>query len=218
MRKLLFILALVPFVLSGQTPNPLVDISKYHNDNRVKEMIDNNFNDITNGSYIVPLIKSDSIIINGRSINTELDTLLAPIHLFVYFGDSAVSKSYTTSWAHLTNAGDSLFIQDELDGFTMSNDTITFLYNGHYDLDAKFAHDGDNVETISIRFYNTTKSAGLPIAGASTARGANNFMSTPIVSYSAISAGDEIVMQYKGDANGTAVFKNGVIVIHRLHD
>ena len=218
MRKLLLLLAFAPFIAGAQTPNPLVDLSKYHDANRINEMIDNNFTNITDGSYTSPVIKSDSIIVDGRAINTELDTLLAPIHMFMYFGDSTVSKSYSTSWAHLTNATDSLFIQTELDGFTVSGDTITCLYHGHYDLDAKFAHDGDNVETISIRFYNVTQTAGIPVSGASTARGANNFMSTPVTAYGTINAGDEIVLQYKGDANGTAVFKNGVIVIHRLHD
>ena len=148
---------------------------------------------------------------------TELDTLLEPIHMFVYFGDSTISKSYSTSWAHLTNTGDSMYIHFELDGFTMSNDTITVTYGGHYDMDAKFTHDGDNNETVSFRFFNVTKTAGIPTAGASTCRAANNFMSTPVMAYGEINAGDKIVVQYKGDANGTAVFKNGKIRIFRSH-
>jgi len=51
MKKLLIALLFVPFILSAQTPTPLVDLSKYHDDNRIKEMIDNNFTNITNGTY-----------------------------------------------------------------------------------------------------------------------------------------------------------------------
>lgn len=148
---------------------------------------------------------------------TEMDTLLEPPHLFIYFGDSAVSKSYTTSWAHLTNDSDSLFIQTELDAFTMSNDTITATYGGHYDFSASFAHDGDNLETVSIRLYNATQAAGIPVAGANTMRAANNFMSTSVLGYAHVNAGDEIVIQYKGDASGTSVFKNGVLNIIWVH-
>jgi len=148
----------------------------------------------------------------------EMDTLLSPVHLFMYFGDSTISLSYSTSWAHLTNTIDSVFIQSELNGFTVSGDTITVMYGGDYDLDGTFAHDGDNGETVSIQFYNVTQTEGIPVAGANTMRIANNFMSTTVMGYAEIDAGDKVVVQYKGDASGTSVFKNGAIRIHRLHN
>ena len=46
------------------------------------------------------------------TLNSRVDSLQAK-HLFIYFGDSTVSKSYSTSWAHFTNATDSVFIQYE---------------------------------------------------------------------------------------------------------
>ena len=161
-------------------------------------------------------VKNEAYKINQALI--ELDTLLSPIHSFLYFGDSTISLSYTTSWAHLTNTGDSMFIQSELNGFTVSDDTITVIYGGDYDLDGSFTHDGDNGETVSIRFYNVTQTAGIPVAGANTMRAANNFMSTTVMGYGEINAGDKIIVQYKGDASGTSVFKNGAIRIHRLHE
>ena len=153
------------------------------------------------------------------TINTNFDTLysISNTHLFHYFGDSAISKSYTTSWQHLTNAADSMFIQQENDGFTVSNDTITVLVSGDYDFKAKFAIDGDNGETISIRFYNVTQTMGIPVAGAITGRSANNFMSLPVEGYKDVNAGDKIILQYKGDASGTSVFKNGIIKIYLVH-
>jgi len=42
-------------------------------------------------------------------------------------------------------------------------------------------------------------------------------MSLPIEGYQSINAGDKIVLQYKGDANGTSVFKNGIIKIYLIH-
>jgi len=140
------------------------------------------------------------------------------VHLFVYFGDSAVSKSYTTSWAHLTNASDSLFIQAELDGFTMSNDTITAIYKGGYDFDGNYSQDADNGETVGVRFYNVTQTKGIPVAGSQKGGGAGDFGSATILAHGDLNAGDKIVLQYKGDANGTAVFKNGVIRIRRIHE
>ena len=202
MKKLIFIFALIPVIGFGQTPEPLVDLSKYHDDTRRWEMTDNNFN-FLDGSI---------------TALEEEDTESVAYHMFIYFGDSTVSLSYTTSWAHLTNAMDSLFIQYELDGFTVSGDTITITNTGDYTFNAQFTHDGDNGETVSLRFYNVTQTDGIPVAGANTTRAANNFMSTPVEGYYDVTAGDKVVVQYKGDASGTAVFKNGSILIQRLHE
>ena len=89
--------------------------------------------DLSIHDFGIPSIEGQADFVKNEAykINvalTELDTLLDPIHMFIYFGDSTVSLSYTTSWAHLTNTGDSIFIQSETDGFTISGDTITFTY------------------------------------------------------------------------------------------
>ena len=68
-----------------------------------------------------------------------------------------------------------------------------------------------------MRFYNVTQTAGVPTAGAVTTRGANNFESNRVIGYYDITAGDKIVVQYKGDASGTAVYKNASVLITRLH-
>jgi hypothetical protein len=112
------------------------------------------------------------------------------IHLFHFYGDSSISVSYTTSWQHLTN------------GFgTMWNNI-----------------EDDNGETQSIRFYNITQAAGLPTAGALTTRSANNFGTIPTSAYGSINAGDKIILQYKSDASGTSVYKNGTIKIFKTHE
>ncbi len=49
MKRILYLLALVPFMLNGQTPttSPYIDLSKYHDQNRQNEMIDSNFVSLT---------------------------------------------------------------------------------------------------------------------------------------------------------------------------
>jgi len=80
MRKLILLLAFVPFILSAQTPAPLVDLSKYHDDNRIKEMIDNNFTNITEGGYLIPVLKVDSIRTNAiYYTDTYFDDLRVPL-------------------------------------------------------------------------------------------------------------------------------------------
>jgi hypothetical protein len=139
------------------------------------------------------------------------------IHLFSYYGDSTISKSYTTDWAHLTNATNEMWNHAETDGFTVSNDTITVLESGDYDLKCTNTLDADNGETVSIRFYNVTQASGIPVASAWTGRAANNFGTINVESYGEFNAGDKLVIQYKGDASGTSVFKNGIIKIYLVH-
>jgi len=55
MKKLFILLALIPFMMYGQTPEPLVDLSKYHDANRIEEMTDLNFTNITNGRLSNPV-------------------------------------------------------------------------------------------------------------------------------------------------------------------
>ena len=152
-----------------------------------------------------------------------LDVAVAAIaeenhHAFLFFEDSTISLNYTTDWAHLTNAADSAFIQFELDGFTVTNDTITINNAGDYSLSGTFTHDGDNLETVSIRVYNVTQTEAIPVQGSQTTRAANNFGTTSFIAYADITAGDKVVIQYKGDASGTAVFKNAGVLILRIHE
>jgi len=164
-------------------------------------------------------VKTQTGRLNARDvyINSRIDSSES-YHMFIFFGDSAVSKSYTTSWATLTNASDSIFIQYELEGFTVFNDSIRVINAGDCVFNGQFTHDGDNGETVSIRFFNVSAGAGIPVAGAQTMRGSNNFGSTPVQGYYDITAGDTIIVQYKGDGNGTAVFKNASVLIDRLHE
>ena len=229
MRKLLYILLMLPSLMLAQETVLTHEMGDEAARGKINRNFDTAYIDVANlvlevdtsntniDSLLNVIDPSDSTaVLNKMTVDTiELSYL---IHAFMYFGDSAVSLSYTTAWAHLTNATDSLFIQQELDGFTVSGDTMTFVNVGDYDISGNFAHDGNNTHTVSIRFYNVTQAAGIPVAGAQTMRGANNFGSTFVLGYAEITAGDKVVVQYKGDASGTAVFKNASLRITRIHN
>jgi len=140
------------------------------------------------------------------------------IHLFHYYGDSTVSYSYSTEWDHLSNIGDSLWINDHSDGFTESNDTITITGAGHYDFIATNTLSCDYNETVSIRFYNKTQTSGMPVAGAITGEGTDDYGTIITVASFVCAAGDEILLQIKGDGSGTAQLKNGIIKITKVHN
>jgi len=76
MKKLLFILAFIPFLGFAQVPATLIDLSEYHNNVRLMEMVDKNFVDITTGLYALPAFH-----VNGT---TYLDSTL----MLGTFGDT----------------------------------------------------------------------------------------------------------------------------------
>lgn len=80
MRKLIFTLLFIPFLAGGQTPEPLVDLSKYHDNDRLWEMTDLNFSSITDGSYTISVIKADSISVGAVYYSdTYWDDLRVPM-------------------------------------------------------------------------------------------------------------------------------------------
>ena len=180
-----------------------------------------------NGNYFT-VTDSKTYFMNGNvGIGTTTPTAAldvvgkieasAATHLFHYFGDSTITLTYSTSWQHLTNKGFDMWIDAETDGFTISNDTIAVTGAGDYNFTASNTLSIDNGETFSVRFYNVTQGRVIPVASASTGRGSGNYNTLITIAYADINAGDKIVIQYAGSANGTAVFKNGLINITKLH-
>lgn len=75
MKQLLFILAFIPFFLNAQTPAALIDLSKYHDDARIMDMVDENFSDITDGTYAIPaLTVSGTLTATGGIVPTATVT------------------------------------------------------------------------------------------------------------------------------------------------
>lgn len=165
--------------------------------------------------------KIDSAVSGIYATAVYADTLFADnaVHLFHYFGDSTVTFSFAVigTWYHLTNAGQSLYTQAENDGFTVSNDTITVLKGGDYDLQAKLSIIGTNQKTSAVRFFNITKTAGIPVAGSTTALGDPDVVGINVSAYGEFDAGDKVILQIKQDATSDIVLKNGIIKMYLVH-
>ena len=144
------------------------------------------------------------------------------VHAFTYFGDSTITFNFAEAdtWYQVTNASNHLFNgSSELDNFTMSGDTLTFLKAGDYDMTAKLAIEGGNGFVYTLRFYNTTDSQPIPIASAVTGRGVGNITTFNVMAYfEGASVGDKIILQLRNADNTTAAtIKNGVIKALLLH-
>ena len=95
MKKLLFLFVFIPFMVNAQTPAALVDLSKYHDDNRLMEMIDNNFTDITDGTYTIPAMTADYILVEDMAIGDDL-TVTGPLNAESGISFTATVTEYTT--------------------------------------------------------------------------------------------------------------------------
>ena len=84
MKRLLIALLFIPFIAIGQTPTtePYIDLSKYHNDNRLMEMIDSNFISLEKVFGI-----GDSTISDLRYIDMDLNYLDGHIEGRVHWND-----------------------------------------------------------------------------------------------------------------------------------
>lgn len=72
MKKLLFLFAFVPFFVNAQTPAALVDLSEYHDDDKIMDMVDENFTDITDGTYGIPALTVTGVLsANGGVSSTS---------------------------------------------------------------------------------------------------------------------------------------------------
>lgn len=136
----------------------------------------------------------------------------------IYFQDSSLSKNYTTSYANLTNTANDLFTLAHANGISTFNDSISITNAGEYIFQGNFVHDGDSAELVTLAIYNVTADSVLPILGSQTMWGADVFGTTPVFGIGTITAGDTLLVRYKGSSNGAAVFKHGSLYIERIHE
>ena len=127
MKKILYIFALLPLLLSGQTI------------------------DIAGGNY---LIDAPKVIIGNTLEDEDGINILKPPHMWGRFADSAVTVAITQNvWAQVTNASDSLFRILETVDMTVDADTIFATKNttAHYIVTCDLTFDGVVGKIYSVR-------------------------------------------------------------------
>ena len=76
MKRIFILLCIIPMGLMAQIPDPLVDLSKYHDGNRLLEMTDLNFTNITDGSYRIPYLLTDTVQTKYIKLEPTLEKIL----------------------------------------------------------------------------------------------------------------------------------------------
>ena len=195
---------LAPFMLSAQTPAPLVDLSEYHDDNRIKEMTDLNFTNITDGTYQIPALKV-----------TELD--YTPPHASMAFRDSAEVIACTEDvWSKITGNSGPLYVTVDAHGLTVAGDTITIITPGHYVILFGMSFNGGASDVYHSAIYKnnaiTTFESHRKTANADTGyMGITGFLASLV-------AGDDISFKVmnSGDSDDPTMVSSQIF-IYMLH-
>ena len=225
MKKLLFILAFIPFILNGQTPEPLVDLSEYHNSNRLWEMTDLNFYNITTGGYLIPALIATDATLYDLDVNGQISTYRVKQdsvwHLFGGFADSAVVIDLTEDeFSHVSNATNNLWNGIESDGLVASGDTTEFLYPGDYFGSYSVTFTGGTGTVFIFEVYNTVSDerTGFPVAA--TGDGTTDYVTvTKPLYFHDIEAGDKLVLRVTNNDNDSDItIRYGSYFISYLHD
>ncbi len=199
MKKLIFILLFVPFIVSGQIPAPLVDLSKYHDDNRIYEMTDLNFTNITNGTY------------------EFTDFNYKPPHGEQSFSDSAVIIDVDQGvFSKITNASNDLFTVNNTDGITIAGDTITITRAGDYIINASVSFSGSAGDVWEFAVFKNNALAS-PKMERSTSQTDIGNVGLPFY-FEALAVGDDLSLKIANTASGDdPTIVSCSCVIWRLH-
>ncbi len=158
MKRLLFILAFTPFLLNAQTPAALIDLSKYHDDARIMEMVDENFSDITDGTYAIPALTVTGVITANGGIKqtptvTEY-TIIVVIDSTKISGDDA---------GDIGHADGAILVAQPGTGFTLEFISAFMIYDR---VTADFA-GGSNDAVFQVGVTGTQVSVSSAITDAS---------------------------------------------------
>ncbi len=205
MKKLLFLLALVPFLVNAQTPGnqtTLIDLSKYHDDDRIMEMVDENISDITNGTYTIPLLRVTGI--------TPTPTVLEITTIVTI--DS--TKIVGTAAGDIGHASGAILVAAPGSDYTLEFVSAVIIYDH---LTADYAGGGDdNV----IQLGTVTQTAAIAGADLLEASGDKIVMLTPLAAVDLpMTVGTTINLQGTALTNdsGTAKGSLRVHITYRRH-
>lgn len=178
MKNLIYILAFLPLFCLGQFAST--------NDDAVK------------------VYGQDSTIFSG-DVNSQGYVIPSKyIHSNCYRGESTILFTITSAetWYHLTNATNDLFVNCELNGMTMTNDTLTIdSISGGYNHDFHLNFIGTPNKNYKCRIYNITKDVGVPVGDAQAGAG-TDIVSIDPSGYQHGDVGDKYIIQIQ-NADGT---------------
>lgn len=171
---------------------------------------------ITNSETDTLFLTETVVKINGNLSVTGGIVIENP-HLFMTFSDSAVTLSMTlNNWAQITNAGDSLFGVKDVDGFTVSGDTIIFNETGHYSISSALTYVGDGGNDDQELRWNLDGSQIVKME-SSTSNNVDH-IAVPLPAFVIATAGDKLWMETRNISdNDDSVIHSGVIVITLAH-
>ena len=187
MKKILFILVLAgfPLLTFAQT---LTDLSKYHDDNRMWEKTDDNFD-----------------IMKKTSNN----------YASLYVRDSSETITLTEDvWAQVTNATNTLWIASSL-GMSNTGDSITIATAGDYYADVSLSFKATSDDTLQVAvFKNAVLATGLAEVQAIGTETLSVSVSILLVN---LVSGDDLSVRMVNTASGDdASVKDGSLVVHML--
>ena len=142
------------------------------------------------------------------------------LHAYGGFQDSAIVVSVTTpSYSPVTNATGTLWGASEVDGMSMSGDTLTITNTGDYVGNVSLTFSGGNGDDYLLQLYNVTQTRVEGFHIGATGRGANNFSNIAMPLYMENTAGDEYVLRIANitDSDDPTV-RTGMFTINYLHD
>jgi len=141
-------------------------------------------------------------------------------HAYGGFQDSTVSVAITVNqWSVVTNANKDLWGGTEIDGISVSGDTVTIENTGDYFGLVSVVFEANNGNECELRIYNVTQGRMEGFTLGQTGRGTGSYSSIALPLYFENTAGDEYVMQVTNrSGSNAAVFKFGQFIITYLHE
>lgn len=160
-----------------------------------------------------------SALFSQHGVNYVVDQIQqkSAWHAYGGFVDSTVVIAIDAGvWTHITNATDNIIAAYEIDGFTITDDTLIVNNTADFIGSIAFAGTGGNSKVFFFRAYNVTQdgaSPGFPVVG----KGADAVTLT-MPNYFEATTGDRLILQVMS-ADGSDFTLNDILfTIMYVHD
>lgn len=205
----LFVFAMAALVAYAQVPPALIVLAEYHDDDRIMEMVDENFSDITDGTYLIPALSVSGLLTPSGGI-VPTPTVLEITTIVTI--DS--TKIVGTAAGDIGHASGAILVAAPSSAYTLEFVSAVIIYDY---LTADYAGGGDdNV----IQLGTVTQTAAIAGADLLEASGDKIVMLTPLAAVDLpMTVGTTINLQGTALTNdsGTAKGSLRVHITYRRH-